>query len=123
MPSKGGRYAADQIKREVGRRAPQGVFRYHDKGIMAAVARFDAVVSVRRFQFTGFIAWLMWLALHLLYIIGLKKRITTLPFWTISFLGRGRPGRAVTEQQILARNALQRTGTTTTEADPTTRQG
>jgi NADH dehydrogenase len=107
----GGRYAANQIKREVGRRAPQGPFTYHDKGSMAAVARFDAVVSVRRFQFSGFIAWLMWLALHLFYIIGFKKRITTLLFWTISFLGRGRPERAVTEQQVLARTALQRTGT------------
>ncbi|MGI8752140.1 MAG: NAD(P)/FAD-dependent oxidoreductase [Acidimicrobiales bacterium] len=107
----GGRYAANQIKREVGRRAPQGPFEYHDKGSMAAVSRFDAVVSVRRFQFTGFMAWLMWLALHLFYIIGFKKRITTLLFWTISFLGRGRPERAVTEQQVLARTALQRTGT------------
>ncbi len=49
--------------------------------------------------------------LHLFYIIGFKKRITTLLFWTISFLGRGRPERAVTEQQVLARTALQRTGT------------
>lgn len=111
----GGRYAANQVKREVGRRAPQGPFRYHDKGSMAAVSRFDAVVSVRRFQFTGSIAWLMWLGLHLFYIIGFKKRITTLLFWTISFLGRGRPERAVTEQQVLARTALQRTGTDAAE--------
>ncbi len=107
----GGRYAAEQIKREVGRRSPRGPFQYDDKGSMAAVSRFDAVVSTKRFQFTGFIAWLMWLGLHLVYIIGFKKRITTLLFWTISFLGRGRPERAVTEQQVLARVALQRTGT------------
>lgn len=42
----------------------------------------------------------MWLALHLFYIIGFKKRITTLVFWTVSFVGRGRPERAVTEQQV-----------------------
>lgn len=106
----GGRYAANQIKREVGRRALQGPFHYHDKGSMAAVSRFDAVVSIKRFQFTGFIAWLLWLALHLFYIIGFKKRFTTLVFWTISFLGRGRPERAVTAQQVLARIALERTG-------------
>jgi NADH dehydrogenase len=106
----GGRYAANQIKREVGRRGPQGPFQYHDKGSVAAVARFYAVISVGRFQLTGFVAWLMWLALHLFYIIGFKKRITTLVFWTISFIGRGRPERAVTEQQVLARAALQRAG-------------
>lgn len=102
----GGRYAAEQIKREVGRRSPQGAFAYHDKGSMAAVSRFDAVVSVGRLHFTGLLAWLMWLALHLFYIIGFKKRITTLVFWTISFLGRGRPERAVTDQEVLARTAL-----------------
>ncbi len=104
----GGRYAAEQIKREVGRRTPQGGFHYRDKGSMAAVSRFNAVVSVGHFHLTGFIAWLMWLALHLFYIIGFKKRLTTLVFWTISFLGRGRPERAVTEQQVLARTALSR---------------
>jgi NADH dehydrogenase len=106
----GGQYAANQIKREVGRRGPQGPFHYHDKGSVAAVSRFFAVISVGRFRLTGFVAWLLWLALHLFYIIGFKKRLTTLVFWTISFLGRGRPERAVTEQQVLARAALQRTG-------------
>jgi len=115
----GGRYAAEQIKREVGRRAPQGPFHYRDKGSMAAVSRFNAVVSVGRFHLTGFIAWLMWLALHLFYIIGFKKRLTTLVFWTISFLGRGRPERAVTEQQVLARTALSRRDPDILRDDPT----
>ena len=48
----------------------------------------------------------MWLAVHLVYIIGFKNRVTALLHWAVSFLGRGRSERTATEQQILARNAL-----------------
>src|SRR6185369_10398830 len=61
-------------------------------------------------QFSGFFAWLVWLAVHLVYIIGFKHRLTTLLHWTVSFIGKGRSERTVTEQQIFARAALQRLG-------------
>ena len=102
----GGRYAATQIKR--GKTADRKPFSYRDKGSMATVSRFHAVVSVGRFQLEGFVAWLMWLALHLFYIVGFKSRVTTLLHWMVSFGGRGRSERTATWQQVAGRRALQR---------------
>ncbi len=59
-------------------------------------------------RFTGFIAWLMWLAVHIVYITGFKNRLTTAFRWVISFLGRDRSERTSTIQQVFAREALQR---------------
>ena len=102
----GGRYAADQILRRLEGQPPKGPFQYVDKGSMATISRFSAVASVGKLRFGGFIAWLLWLGVHLVYIIGFKHRITTLLHWAISFLGRGRAERVVTEQQVFARNAI-----------------
>ncbi len=102
----GGRYAAKQIKR--GQTTGRDPFSYKDKGSMATVSRFHAVVSVGRFRLEGFIAWLMWLALHLFYIVGFKSRVTTLLHWMVSFGGRGRSERTATWQQVAGRRALQR---------------
>jgi NADH dehydrogenase len=101
-----GSYAAKVIAaRADGRDVPEP-FRYVDKGSMATISRFAAVASVGRFRFSGLIAWLIWLVIHLLYLIGFKQRVTTLLHWTISFIGRGRAERAITRQQVVARRAL-----------------
>ena len=63
---------------------------------------------VGKLRLTGVIAWLMWLAVHLVYITGFKSRVTALLHWAISFLGRGRSERTITEQQVYARAALGR---------------
>jgi NADH dehydrogenase len=75
---------------------------------MATISRFRAVALVGKIQLTGFVAWLMWLAVHLVYLTGFKSRIGALGHWAVSFLGRGRSERTATEQQIFARAALQR---------------
>ena len=106
----GSRYAADVIRRRLAGREPRGPFEYHDKGSMATISRFSAVVSIGNLRFTGFVAWLLWLAVHLVYIIGFKHRLTTLLHWTVSFLGRGRSERTVTEQQVFARTAIEQLG-------------
>ena len=104
-----GRYAAHSIRRRINGRSPQQPFAYKDKGSMATVSRFHAVASIKSLRFAGFIAWLMWLALHLFYIVGFKSRVTTLLHWTVSFLGRGRSERTTTLQQVFARQALEQT--------------
>jgi NADH dehydrogenase len=109
----GGRYAAKQIKRRLGGRSPLSPFVYKDKGSMATVSRFHAVVSIKNLQFAGFIAWLMWLALHLFYIVGFKSRVTTLLHWAVSFIGRGRSERTTTLQQVYARQALEQVSAST----------
>jgi NADH dehydrogenase len=106
----GGKYAANQIKRRVAGKEAAGPFRYRDKGSMATISRFSAVASVGRFHFSGFIGWLMWLAVHLLYLVGFKNRVTAVLHWAVSFLGRGRSERVSTYQQAFARTAFREYG-------------
>ena len=105
----GGKYAAKEIKARLSEeKAPQQPFKYFDKGSMATISRFRAVAMIGNIRLTGFLAWLMWLAVHLVYITGFKNRLTALLHWAVSFLGRGRSERTTTEQQIFGRAALQR---------------
>jgi NADH:ubiquinone reductase (H+-translocating) len=106
----GARYSAEAIKRRIDGKAPKGAFEYHDKGSMATISRFHAVVDLGKVKFEGFIAWVMWLALHLFYIVGFKSRITTVLHWLVSFLGRGRSQRVATQQQVYGRLALEHLG-------------
>jgi NADH dehydrogenase len=100
-----GRFAAAQISARLRGRTDGARFRYHDKGSMATVARFDAVASVGRIRATGLPAWLLWLFIHLLYLVGFEHRLTTLFHWAVSFVGRGRAERAVTAHQVFSRGA------------------
>jgi NADH:quinone reductase (non-electrogenic) len=105
----GGKYAAKEIKARLSdEKAPQQPFKYFDKGSMATISRFRAVALIGNIRLTGFLAWLMWLAVHLVYMTGFKNQVAALGHWTVSFLGRGRSERTATEQQIFARAALQR---------------
>ncbi len=104
----GAKYAAKEIDGRLKGRAAQKPFTYFDKGSMATISRFKAVATVGKLRITGFLAWLMWLAVHLFYITGFKNRITAVLHWFVSFLGRGRSERTATEQQIFARTALSR---------------
>jgi NADH dehydrogenase len=105
----GAKYAAKEIKARLSDdQAPQRPFKYFDKGSMATISRFKAVALVGNIRVTGFIAWLMWLGVHLVYLTGFKNRLGALGHWAVSFLGRGRSERTATEQQIFARTALQR---------------
>ena len=102
----GGAYAADQIQRAMSGRARKEPFHYFDKGSMATISRFNAVASIGKLRFSGFIAWILWLVVHLFYLIGFKNRISTLMHWTISFIGRGRSEQTGTHQQVIARRAM-----------------
>jgi NADH:ubiquinone reductase (H+-translocating) len=102
----GGRHAAATIRARLAGRPEPGAFQYKDKGSMATITRFRAVANVGRVQTAGFFAWMLWLAVHLVYIVGFKKRLTTLLHWAVSFLGRTRSERTTTPQQVVARNRL-----------------
>ena len=105
----GAKYAAKEIRSRLSDdKAPQRPFRYFDKGSMATISRFSAVAMVGKLRLTGFVAWLMWLGVHLVYLTGFKNRLGALGHWAVSFLGNGRSERTATEQQVFARTALQR---------------
>jgi NADH:quinone reductase (non-electrogenic) len=104
----GGKYAAGQIVRRL-RGEPAGPpFKYFDKGSMATISRFHAVASVGKIRLAGFFAWVMWLVVHVMYLIGFKNRLTTMLHWAVSFIFRGRSQRTTTRQQIVARTLMAR---------------
>jgi len=104
----GGKYAARQIIRRLRGEPPGEPFKYFDKGSMATITRFHAVASVGKMRLAGFFAWVMWLAVHVMYLIGFKNRLTTMLHWAVSFIFRGRSQRTTTRQQIVARTLMAR---------------
>ena len=106
----GARHSVAEIRRALSGHPTGEPFVYRDKGSMATISRFSAIAQIGRLRLTGFLAWVMWLAVHLVYIIGFKSRVTTLLDWAVGFVGRGRSERTVTEQQVFARLALERVG-------------
>ncbi|MEV5840129.1 NAD(P)/FAD-dependent oxidoreductase [Nocardia sp. NPDC052112] len=85
-----GRHAADIIRRK---QLPGTPFKYWDKGSMAVISRFSAVVKLNEhITFRGIIAWTMWLAVHLLYLVGFRNRFAAVASWLVAFIGSGRPG-------------------------------
>ncbi len=105
-----GKYAAATVKSRLTGAAPPPPFRYRDKGSMATISRFRAVVSIGKLRVSGFPAWVMWLFLHLLYITGFKQQVATVLRWFITFASNGRSERATTNQQLVGRLALERLG-------------
>ncbi len=104
----GAKYAAKEIDGRLKGKPAQDPFKYFDKGSMATISRFDAVALIGKIRLSGLIAWLMWLAVHLIYLTGFKNQVTALLHWAVTFLSNDRSERVATEQQIFARAALQR---------------
>ena len=73
-------------------------FRYLDKGNLATIGRSRAVAEVKRLHVAGFPAWMLWLVVHLCYLIGFQNRLLVLLRWTISFATRGRGARLIVTQ-------------------------
>ncbi len=90
-----GRHVADQIKRLEAGLAPQP-FRYHDKGIMATIGHRSAVVDLPgRIRVRGTLAWLAWLGLHLIYLLGNRNRISALVNLSWRYLTWSRGGGVI----------------------------
>lgn len=79
-----GLLAARNILRELEGKPPQA-FRYRDKGSMATMGRNHAVAEIGRWKFTGFVAWGMWLFVHLIELIGFRNRMLVLLNWIYSY--------------------------------------
>lgn len=106
----GGKFAAKSILAGVKGEPAPAKFKYFDKGSMATISRFSAVTKVGRLETEGFIAWLMWLGVHLVYIIGFKSRLSTMLSWAVAFASDSRDERTATEQQVHARLAIAELG-------------
>lgn len=72
-------------------------FKYWDKGTMATIGRSAAVAQVGRFEFSGLPAWLAWLAVHLVFLVGFRNKIAVMFSWFYSYLTYKRGARIITE--------------------------
>ena len=85
---------------------PRVDFKYWDKGSMATIGRSKAIVEAGRFKLTGFIAWLAWLFVHILTLIGFKNRLYVLSEWFWAYLTRERSARLITGDAEEMRDAM-----------------
>ncbi len=81
-------------------------FKYWDKGSMATIGRNRAIVEAGRFKLTGFIAWLAWLFIHVISLIGFKNRLYVLSEWFWAYLTRERSARLITGDAEEMRDAV-----------------
>jgi NADH:quinone reductase (non-electrogenic) len=94
----GGRYAAHAIRERLNGREPEP-FHYNDKGNLATIGRNAAVAEIRGVQLSGFAAWVIWLVVHILYLVGFQNRLLVLMRWTFSYLTHGRGARLITGRE------------------------
>jgi NADH dehydrogenase len=84
-----GAYAGRLITHRLQRR-PTRPFRYHDKGNLATIGRGTAVADLGPIRLSGLPAWMIWLGVHIWYLIGFQNRLVVIVRWSISFFTRGR---------------------------------
>jgi len=74
---------------------PRNHFRYFDKGMMATIGRSKAVVSSHGIRLTGFLAWLIWALVHILFLIEFKNRFFVFLQWAWAYFSFGRGARLI----------------------------
>ncbi len=96
MGAHAARVIADEI--ENGKRPPadRAAYAYRDKGSMATIGRSKAVAMIGRMHFSGYPAWLAWLGVHLIFLIGFRNKISVLLQWTYSYWTYKRGARVIT---------------------------
>jgi len=89
-----GRYVGLNIKKNISKenRKP---FVYKDKGMMATIGGFKAIGVVGKYEISGFIAWLFWSLIHLIYLIGYKSKFLVVVEWIFAFFFNKRGTRLI----------------------------
>lgn len=90
-----GRRAARNVLRRL-RGQPTDAFVYRDLGNMATIGRASAIADLGWIRLTGYLAWLAWLFLHLVQLIGFKNRLVVLVQWLVAYVTRQRGVRLIT---------------------------
>lgn len=98
-----GTYAARVIERRLAGQPPPGPFTYKDPGSMATIGRAAAVADLGWLRLSGYLAWLAWLFVHILYLIVFENRVLVLLQWTWNYVTRGRAARLITGEAALPR--------------------
>ena len=92
-----GRHCANNIVRDV-KGKERKPFHYFDKGIMATIGRADAIVQTGFLKFGGLFAWLTWLFVHIMYLVGFRNRMLVVIQWFWSYVTLRRGARLVTSR-------------------------
>ncbi|HVU90193.1 MAG TPA: NAD(P)/FAD-dependent oxidoreductase [Pirellulales bacterium] len=93
-----GTYIAKALRRRAAGKAVKP-FRYFDRGVMATIGRAKAVADVRGVRFSGLLAWLGWLFIHLMFIIQFQSRVLILIQWAWNYTTRNAPARLITGRE------------------------
>jgi NADH dehydrogenase len=95
-----GRHVAKIIQAELnaGAPRPRPPFKYWDKGTMATVGRSAAVAVMGKLKLSGYPAWLAWLFVHLIFLVGFRNRTAVLFQWAYSYFSNRRSARIITHQ-------------------------
>jgi NADH dehydrogenase len=90
-----GDWVAETIARDL-ENQPRRNFHYHDKGSLATIGRAAAVAQIGKFELSGYLAWLAWLFVHILFLIGFRNRLLVMIQWAWSYLTYDRGARLIT---------------------------
>ena len=90
-----GNFVGENIARDLNNQ-PRRNFHYHDKGNLATIGRNAAVAQIGKLELSGYFAWLAWLFIHILFLIGFRNRLMVMIQWAWSYLTYERGARLIT---------------------------
>ena len=97
-----GRYAGREVRNKIEGKDPQKPFSYFDKGNLATVGRKFGVADLHlgkiKIGLAGLIGWLMWLGVHIVYLVGFRNRLQVLIQWAVSYLTYARGSRLIEQE-------------------------
>jgi NADH:ubiquinone reductase (H+-translocating) len=92
----GGKYAAETITKRVQGKRQKKPFHYFDKGELAVIGRAAAVANIFGIHLSGLLAWLVWLFIHLMYLVRFQSRILVFMQWGLEYITFSRGARLIT---------------------------
>lgn len=92
-----GKHAAQQIRNSI-QGKPRKAFKYFDKGNMATIGRTRAIAEFKGIKVSGFFAWIMWLVVHLLFLVGMRNRISVVHNWFWAYFTWCMGARIITQK-------------------------
>ncbi|MEK2643986.1 NAD(P)/FAD-dependent oxidoreductase [Bdellovibrio sp. BCCA] len=93
-----GEHAAREILHEIAGK-PRTTFHYIDKGQMATIGRKKAIAQIRNLKFSGFFAWILWLFIHVYYLIGFKNKFFVIWQWAYAYFTFKRGARLIVDKE------------------------
>jgi NADH dehydrogenase len=104
-----GEYTASVIEGDLAGR-PRHAFSYWDKGQLAVIGRGQAVADIWKLHFGGFLAWMVWIFVHVFFLIGFRNRVLVLLQWAWSYITYSRGARLITGEVQAPRATLEPAG-------------